>query len=334
MKKTSNQDIKPMANFDLSLDTENTFSIECKLKGAEKRSIAPKLVMDVDGIEYRFTGEYDSETNKIEFRMGILEDIIPAGEYKSRVEVIVDERSIIKVSDVDINATQPLTIDTDERAIDDVEIELREAIAEQEQDEEVEVRSDVEFQFDELKNAIASLEEVRLVNNIDVMPADMSVDKLDTDTGVGVGYASVFGVVDTFGTRMTPTAFNRSINSKRQIPLLFNHDPAQPIGLITRMEVDARGLKVHFRLGLDLPKAKEAMSMMKMGLNGMSIGFRIVKQNRDKRSGVTDISEVMLLEVSYVAVPSNEAAGITEVRSGSDDELLTALRNMQKLITS
>lgn len=143
-----------------------------------------------------------------------------------------------------------------------------------------------------------------------------------TAEGVFHGYGSVFGNLDSDRDIIVPGAFAKTLKKKRpsKIKLLWQHDPAQPIGVWEAMEEDKRGLKVQGRLLINqgVPKADEAYALLKAGaLDAMSIGFAIPQGGADWDSGkgVRTITEVDLWEISLVTFPANGKARITRVKS-------------------
>ena len=51
--------------------------------------------------------------------------------------------------------------------------------------------------------------------------------------GTVEGYASLFGEVDQARDMVMPGAFTRTLAQRglRKIPMLFQHDPAEPVGI-------------------------------------------------------------------------------------------------------
>jgi Escherichia/Staphylococcus phage prohead protease len=128
---------------------------------------------------------------------------------------------------------------------------------------------------------------------------------IDAD-GTVEGYASLFGVVDSARDMMMPGAFARSLARRgaRRIPMLFQHDPAEPIGLWLALEEDARGLRACGRLIPDVQRSREVLALVRAGaLDGLSIGFRTVRARVDPITRIRRILEVDLWEVSIVTFP-------------------------------
>jgi HK97 family phage prohead protease len=140
--------------------------------------------------------------------------------------------------------------------------------------------------------------------------------------GTFTGYGAVFGNLDADRDIIHAGAFAKTLKKKTpsKIKLLWQHDPAQPIGVWEAMEEDKRGLKVKGKLLINqgVPKADEAYALLKAGaLDAMSIGFAIPKDGAewDSAKGVRDIKEVDLWEISLVTFPANHRARVTRVKS-------------------
>lgn len=90
------------------------------------------------------------------------------------------------------------------------------------------------------------------------------------------GYASVFGVVDSYTDVVIKGAFTRTL-AERRPALLWQHDPTVPIGVWEEMREDETGLFVRGRLA-DTVAGRDAYELLKLGaLSGLSIGYRTVK---------------------------------------------------------
>src|SRR5687767_3295774 len=95
------------------------------------------------------------------------------------------------------------------------------------------------------------------------------------EEGVFAGYASIFNVVDSQRDEVMPGAFRDTL-SRRDTPvkLLWQHRLEEPIGVVTQLFEDARGLYIEGRLLLDVAQAREAYTLLKAGaVSGLSIGY-------------------------------------------------------------
>lgn len=133
------------------------------------------------------------------------------------------------------------------------------------------------------------------------------------------GYASLFGEADLSGDVVMAGAFARSLRQRgaRGVRMLFQHDPAQPIGRWDAIAEDHRGLYVRGRLSLTTAKGREVHALMRDGaLDGLSIGFRTIRARAEKRAGLRRIFEADLWEISVVTFPMLPTARIAEVKGG------------------
>jgi HK97 family phage prohead protease len=144
------------------------------------------------------------------------------------------------------------------------------------------------------------------------------------------GYASLFGETDLNRDLVLPGAFQKSIAKRGAagIRMLFQHDPAAPIGVWREVREDSRGLFVSGRLMREVAKAREVLALMRAGaIDGLSIGFRTVRGRTDAKSGVRHLIEVDLWEVSVVTFPMLPAARVSAVKGiGNDRELSHMMR--------
>jgi len=138
------------------------------------------------------------------------------------------------------------------------------------------------------------------------------------DDGVFEGYASLFNREDLGHDVIAPGAFRESLLNRgaARIKMLFQHDPAEPIGVWDEIREDARGLYVRGRLMTAVVKAREVLALMRAGaLDGLSIGFKAVKARRDAATGVRRLEKVDLWEISVVTFPMLPGARVESVKT-------------------
>ena len=95
--------------------------------------------------------------------------------------------------------------------------------------------------------------------------------------GTVEGYASLFGEVDQARDMVMPGAFTRTLAQRglRKIPMLFQHDPAEPVGIWLDLREDFRGLWARGRLIPDVARGRELLALVSEGaIDGLSIGYR------------------------------------------------------------
>jgi len=125
------------------------------------------------------------------------------------------------------------------------------------------------------------------------------------------GYAALFDREDRGGDIIRKGAFARAIAAwrGRRVPLLWQHRPDRPVGVIESMAEDERGLRVIGRVRGDAPE--EAARMLKAGkVSGLSFGYRVTRS--DGRAPRV-LKELDLVEVSLVTFPMQPGARVHAV---------------------
>lgn len=129
------------------------------------------------------------------------------------------------------------------------------------------------------------------------------------------GYASRFGAADQSGDRVERGAYAASLAAfaadGRRVKMLWQHDPAQPIGVWDEMREDGTGLWVKGRLLDAVGKGREAAALIAAGaIDGLSIGYR-TKRATASADGGRCLTEVELWEVSLVTFPMLPTARVS-----------------------
>ncbi|RIA56769.1 HK97 family phage prohead protease [Dichotomicrobium thermohalophilum] len=160
-----------------------------------------------------------------------------------------------------------------------------------------------------------------------------SVRVSETDGRVE-GYASLFGVPDYGGDVVMPGAFAASLRRRGpcEVRFLFQHDPAQPIGVWDEIREDKRGLYVRGRLIGGVMRAREVAAMLRAGaLDGLSIGFRTVRADRDPRLRTRRLHEIDLWEISVVTFPMLPGAKVSRIEQAGATALAGVARRLQTM---
>lgn len=157
-------------------------------------------------------------------------------------------------------------------------------------------------------------------------------DDAEKDKGSFVGYATKFNSVDLVGDTIAPGAFTKALENIGILPIFFNHDSQSvPIGMYTRVEQNARGLKVEGKLLLDIPLAKEVYSAMKAGVvKGLSIGIDLARDGYEEKedgSGLLIKEVSRLREISICTFPCEPKAQIGAVKMETIRDCEKALRD-------
>jgi HK97 family phage prohead protease len=164
------------------------------------------------------------------------------------------------------------------------------------------------------------------------------------ETGDGMtfeGYAAVFNSEseDLGGFRefIAPGAFKRSLQSRNEVKLLWNHDAGEPLASVRggtlKLTEDARGLKVEARLANTSRGRDVAELIRSKTVDSMSFGFSVIKDTWNAEGNVRTLNAVRLFEISMVSFPAYQAtAGTVSVRSSNTidaDQLADALFKLE-----
>jgi uncharacterized protein len=150
--------------------------------------------------------------------------------------------------------------------------------------------------------------------------------KMLGEAGAFSGYASLFGKVDLGKDRVERGAFLKSLARRGAagVRMLFQHDPAEPIGAWRVIREDGRGLYVEGVLSDGVKRAREVHQLMKSrAIDGLSIGFQTVRAKSEPKTGVRQILEADLWEISVVTFPMLPSARISDVKEGGSAMSLT-----------
>lgn len=126
------------------------------------------------------------------------------------------------------------------------------------------------------------------------------------------GYAAIFDKPDRGGDVVRAGAFARSLKRPADVPLLWQHAPARPIGRVEYLKEDRRGLRVIGRLS-DGAAGREAAALLKEGaVRGLSFGYRV---RAAAGEGPRELTELELVEISLVTLPMQPKARVHAVET-------------------
>lgn len=158
------------------------------------------------------------------------------------------------------------------------------------------------------------------------------------DDGGFTGYGSVFNTKDQVGDIVMPGAFSNSLKRwkevGRQVPVLWQHKTDEPIGSWPDLKEDDHGLLGSAELWTnDAPYARIAHKGMKTKtITGLSIGYRVKREEYDKKAGANRLLEVDLVEISVVTNPAHDDARIETVKSLIAAGKLPTLREFEEFL--
>ncbi|WP_084667964.1 HK97 family phage prohead protease [Nioella nitratireducens] len=157
------------------------------------------------------------------------------------------------------------------------------------------------------------------------------------------GYASLFGACDQGGDVVQKGAYGRSLKGLsaqgRNVKMLWQHDPGQPIGIWDAVQEDGKGLWVRGRILDAVDKGREAVALLEAGaIDGLSIGYRTVRAAKNDK-GQRLLSEVELWEVSLVTFPMLPQARVdahqaSEAKGDFLHELATVFQDARRKLAA
>jgi uncharacterized protein len=152
------------------------------------------------------------------------------------------------------------------------------------------------------------------------------------EDGTFSGYASVWGVVDSYGDIVLPGAFTRSLEahaaSGDRVKMLWQHLPEEPNGVWLEMREDDHGLWCRGQLLTEIRRGAETLVLLRHdAISGLSIGYETIDSTNAsaeevKQSYGYDVAdgtyrmlhEVDLWEISVVTFPALAVAQVDSVK--------------------
>jgi uncharacterized protein len=153
------------------------------------------------------------------------------------------------------------------------------------------------------------------------------------------GYASVFNSpsedLGGFIEYVAPGAFKRSLQSRNEIKLLWNHDSGEPLaslrGGTLRLIEDSVGLKVEAQLP-NTTRGRDVAELLRTRvIDSMSFGFNVIKDSWSSDGRTRTLESVRLSEVSVVSFPAYTAttATVRSLDTIDPDKLADALLRLE-----
>ncbi len=155
---------------------------------------------------------------------------------------------------------------------------------------------------------------------------------IDEKNSLVKGYGSFFDNKDSDQDIIRKGAYQKTIQENgSRVKYLYQHDMMQPIGKMTELYEDDKGLV----FVAEVPKTslgKDVIELMKAGvITENSVGIMpIVKENK---GDYREIREVKLYEISAVTLAANDQAKILDVKGISNiDQVYKRYDNICKLL--
>jgi HK97 family phage prohead protease len=153
------------------------------------------------------------------------------------------------------------------------------------------------------------------------------------------GYASVFNSpsedLGGFIEYVAPGAFKRSLQSRNEVKLLWNHDAGEPLaslrGGTMQLVEDEIGLKVTAQLP-NTTRGRDVAELLRTNvINEMSFGFNVIKDSWSRDGQTRTLESVRLFETSIVSFGAYKAttASVRSMPTINPDQLADALLKLE-----
>ena len=157
---------------------------------------------------------------------------------------------------------------------------------------------------------------------------------IDADEKAGIikGYGSYFGNKDSDNDVIVKGAYKKTIaENGDRVKYLYQHDMNQPIGKMTELYEDDKGLV----FVAEIAKTQMGMDVVELMKSGVitenSVGIMPIQ--KENKGDYREIKEVKLYEISAVTLAANDQAKILDVKGNIDVEKLSKrYDNLSKLI--
>ena len=155
------------------------------------------------------------------------------------------------------------------------------------------------------------------------------------DDGHIEGYGAVFNNIDFGLDRIERGAFKDTLRARKAtepLPMLWQHNSGEPIGVWHTATEDKNGLYVEGQLNLsrdsgaaDVPLAWQARALAKQrAVSGLSIGF--YAEDYRYEEDVRVLTKLDVIEVSMATFPMNPLAQIANVKQLTNKEFVSVTR--------
>lgn len=171
-----------------------------------------------------------------------------------------------------------------------------------------------------------------LIKSISALQAEgqPAIVDIDTKTRTIVGYASIFGNIDSDRDMVMPGAFTKTLSENAsRAKHLWQHDVRYPLAR-PKLETDNIGLKFQ-SIFSDTSWGRDAIQLYQDGvIDEHSIGYQTVKQQ--KKDGYNALTELKLWEISSVTWGANSLAIGGPAKSAKKEDIISRMDAIYKAL--
>lgn len=160
--------------------------------------------------------------------------------------------------------------------------------------------------------------------NIETKSCNLEIKAIDEAQGIVTFYFSAFGNVDTYGDIVAKGAFTKTIQENiTRVKHFLNHDGTKAIGRVLSIGTDESGAYAVCKIS-QTKDAQDVLTMYKEGIiTEHSFGYKVIKSNRDEKSGIRTITELQLWEVSSLTDwGANDKTPVIGIKSTNDTDII------------
>lgn len=161
--------------------------------------------------------------------------------------------------------------------------------------------------------------------------------KYDQKSGTFTCYGNTKHNKDHAGDRAMDGCYTKSIanhKAKGTMPkMLWSHNPSLlPVGSYSKMEEDAKGLKMTGKLSATTMGKDIKILADDNALDSFSIGYREIEAKYNGDTGTNDLYELDIKEVSWVNFACDENSMLESMKSNLDDGEMPTKRELQNFL--
>lgn len=151
------------------------------------------------------------------------------------------------------------------------------------------------------------------VSGLSLKSRNLFSDGKTSEYKIVSGYGSIFDIVDSHGDIIVKGAF--SCANQKQVKLLWQHDPNEPIGFVKNLIEDDKGLWIDAEINTKISRGSDAVSLIEQGvITDLSVGFFLKKYSYNSKNQRV-IYDLDLVEISIVTFGANKDSKIKHVKS-------------------
>ena len=161
-----------------------------------------------------------------------------------------------------------------------------------------------------------------------------SVKDVDIKNKVVTGYLSAFDNKDFDGDIIPRGAFKRSLDTRRDSILFLNqHNWEQPHGKFAVLTEDQKGLYFESNPLIDTTYSSDAIKLYAAGIiKEHSIGFNVIQEENDEKSGARVLKEIKLYEGSNVTLGANPETPFNGFKNYTPKECQDLISKIMKML--